>query len=251
MYLTVQGLVLRVTDYKDRDVILTLLTADRGRITVKARGIRRRNSPLAVACQLLTLSEFTLFEYRDSFVINDAHVVEFFQGLRMDIRKLALGTYIAQVAELVSQEDIPNPELQPLVLNCLFGLSNLGLSESKIKAVFELRCACIAGFMPDLSGCMNCDNEDAGYFDISSGGLICHKCHSFVSGGGIRLPVSGGMLAAMRYICSSSPKRIFSFSINDAAMDGLSHVTEAFLHTQLERGFSSLDFYKSLMMDDT
>jgi len=31
-------------------------------------------------------------------------------------------------------------------------------------------------------------------------------------------------------------------------MDGLSQLTEAFLVTQLERGFSSLDFYKSLFI---
>jgi len=33
---------------------------------------------MSVACQLLALTEFTIFEYRDQFVINDAHVVELF-----------------------------------------------------------------------------------------------------------------------------------------------------------------------------
>lgn len=248
MYLNVQGLVLRVTDYKDRDAILTVLTRERGRITVKARGIRRRNNPMSVACQLLSLTEFTIFEYRDQFVINDAHVVELFQGLRMDIQKLALATYFSQVAELVSQEDMPNPELLPLVLNSLYGLSNLDISESKVKAVFELRCACLAGFMPDLSGCAGCMREEAELFDISTGTLICHRCRSNFPSGGIRLPVSAGILAAMRYICSCDPKRIFGFTLGVDAMDGLSQVTEAFLATQLERGFSSLDFYKSLLI---
>ena len=64
MYLTIQGLVLRVTAYKDSDALLTLLTPDRGKLTVKARGLRRKNSPLVAPCQLLALGEFTLFEYR-------------------------------------------------------------------------------------------------------------------------------------------------------------------------------------------
>ena len=64
MYLTVRGLVLRVTPYKDTDALLTILTADQGKITAKARGLRRKNSPLVAPCQLLTYSEFTLFEYK-------------------------------------------------------------------------------------------------------------------------------------------------------------------------------------------
>ena len=62
MYLTIRGLVLRVTDYNDRDALLTLLSERHGKLTVKARGLRRKNSPLIAPCQLLTLSEFTLFE---------------------------------------------------------------------------------------------------------------------------------------------------------------------------------------------
>ena len=46
MYMTIQGIVLRVTDYNDRDALLTLLTRQHGKLTVKARGLRRKNSPL-------------------------------------------------------------------------------------------------------------------------------------------------------------------------------------------------------------
>ena len=111
MYLKIRGLVLRVTDYNDRDALITLLTEDRGRITVKARGLRRKNSPLAAPCQLLTYGEFMLFEYKDSFTINEAHAVALFEGLRKDLQKLSLATYFAQVAELISQEDMPSPAL--------------------------------------------------------------------------------------------------------------------------------------------
>lgn len=250
MYLTVRGLVLRATEYKERDLLLTLLTREQGRITVKARNVRRRNSPLAVACQLLTLSEFTLFENRENYVVNDAHVIELFPGLRQDVKKLALATYFSQVASLISQEDIPSPELQPLVLNCLYALSQLQLPENKVKAVFELRCACLAGFTPDLSGCHTCGKETPDYFDVSSGQLECFRCRTY-GDNGIRMPLSEGILNAMRYISYCDQKKIFSFTISDEAMESLSGITESFLATQLERGFASLDLYKSLCIDVT
>ena len=45
MYLTTQGIVLRVTDCNERDALLTLLTRNEGKLTVKARGLRRKNRP--------------------------------------------------------------------------------------------------------------------------------------------------------------------------------------------------------------
>ena len=137
MYMTIQGIVLRVTDYKDRDALLTLLTGTQGKITVKARGLRRKNSPLVAPCQLLAYGEFTVFEYRGMYTINEAHSLELFQGLRRDLQKLSLGTYFAQVAEVISQEDLPNPELLSLTLNCLYALAKLDVAEQLVKAALS------------------------------------------------------------------------------------------------------------------
>lgn len=244
MYLTTQALVLRVTDYNDRDALLTLLTKENGKLTVKARGLRRKNSPLIAPCQLLAFGEFTLFEYRGMYTVNEAHSIELFQPLRRDLTKLSLGTYFAQVAELVAQEDMPNPDLISLVLNCLHGLSKLSLPETQVKAVFELRCASLAGYTPDLFGCHVCGSSQPVFFDLSGGSLLCRNCQS----SGIRMPVNAGVLDAMRYIVSCEPKKLFSFSVGYENLEQLSGLTESYLTTQLERGFSTLDFYKSLLI---
>lgn len=246
MYLTTPGLVLRVTDYNDRDALLTLLTPEYGKLTVKARGLRRKNSPLIAPCQLLAYGEFTLFEYRGQYTVNEAHSIELFSPLRRDLCKLSLGTYFAQAAEVVSQEDLPNPEVLSLVLNCLHALSKLDVPENKVKAVFELRIACLAGYQPDLFGCHVCGCQTPELFDISEGLLECGKCRG--SGCGIRMPVSTGILEAMRYICLCEPKKLFAFQLGVENLDKLAGITEAYLCAQLERGFSTLDFYKSLLI---
>ncbi len=245
MYLTTRGLVLRVTDYNDHDALLTLLTPNYGKLTVKARGLRRRNSPLTAPCQLLAFGEYTLFEYKSMYTINEAVSVELFQSLRRDITKLSLGTYFCQVTEVLSQEDLPNPELLSLVLNCLHGISALGIPESKVKAVFELRAVSLAGYMPDISGCHRCGSETPDRFDISAGRMECAACRAMDSDG-LRFPVNPGIVAAMRYIVFCDPKKLFAFELGEENTDQLSHLTEAYLTRQLERGFSTLDFYKSL-----
>ena len=139
MYLTIQGLVLRVVNYNDTDALLTVLSGNYGKLTIKARGLRRKNSPLVAPCQLLSFGEFTLFEYRGMYTINEAHSIELFTALRKDLAKLTLGTYFAQVAEVLSQEDLPHPDLLSLVLKCLYGLSKMNEPEDKIKSVVSLK----------------------------------------------------------------------------------------------------------------
>lgn len=247
MYLTVQALVLRVTDYNDRDALLTVLTRDHGQLTIKARGLRRKNSPLIAPCQLLAYGEFVLFEYKGMYTINEAHSIELFSQLRRDLLKLSLGTYFAQAAQVVSQEDMPNPELLSLTLNCLYALANADLPENQIKAAFELRCACIAGYTPDLFGCHACGNQMPDQFDIAAGHLECSRCRSADSDG-IRMPVTPGVLDAMQYICLCQPRRLLAFHTSPETLELLSNLTEAYLTTQLERGFTTLDFYKSLLI---
>ena len=247
MYLTIQGLVLRVTKYNDNDALLTVLSQKHGKLTIKARGLYRKNSPLTAPCQLLAFGEFTLFEYRGVYTINEAHSIELFQGIRKDLQKLSLGTYFAQVADVISQEDLPNPELQALVLNCLYVLDKLSVPEKLVKAVFELRCACLAGYMPDITGCYRCQNPLPDRFNIAEGRLECSTCRGTDSDG-LRMPVTPGVLDAMRYICFCEPKRLFGFQAGEGTVDWLSQLAEAYLVTQLERGFSTLDFYKTLLL---
>lgn len=247
MYLKVQGLVLRVTNYKDHDALLTVLTRSEGKITVKARGLRRKNSPLTGPCQLLSYSEFTLFEYRGMYTINEATSIELFYGLRRDLVILSLATYFAQVADAVSQEDTQDGALLSLTLNSLYALDNLNLSNDFVKGVFEFRCACISGYMPDLSGCYRCGEALPDRFNVTEGHLECQQCKDYDSGG-LRLPISGGVLDAVRYINSCSDKRLFSFRIGEDTAAALSALSETYLSTQLEQGFSTLDFYKSLQL---
>ena len=50
----------------------------------------------------------------------------------------------------------------------------------------------------------------------------------------------------MRHVVMGDPKRLFSFKLDVPSQKKMSDVCEAFLLTQLERGFGTLDFYKQL-----
>lgn len=247
MFEKTEGIVLRVTEYKDTDKLLTVLTRDLGKVTMKARGVKGRNSKLRAASQILTFSEFTVSDYQGRYVITEAVTKELFPELQTDLTLLSLASYFVQVCDMAAQEADPMPELLSLLLNALYALSRLKLPQTMVKAVFELRTACIAGFLPDLRGCAVCGREDPDRFNITQGVLQCASCGQDEIDG-IRMPVSPAVLQAMRYICAADPKRLFSFRLPDDAYTELSQITESYLTIRLERGFSALDFYKSLLL---
>lgn len=249
MYSKTQGLILRETNYKEADKILTVLTRDMGKRTVKARGCRRKGSRLTASAQLLVYSEMTLFEYRDYFTLNEADCLEQFRGIRGDLELLALASYFAEVTEAVAEEGTSQPELLSLILNSMYALDKLGLDQKLVKAAFELRLACLAGYEPLLDSCAVCGEPepDSPQFEIAEGVLRCSACGENGTGS---VPLTGSVVSAMRYIVGAGSKRLFSFSLDPEPLVLLGETAERFLLTQLDRPFGTLDFYRELTVPD-
>ena len=136
MHISTQGLVLREVNYKESDKLLTVLTAEGGKRTVKARGCRRKGSPLAAAAQLLVYSDMTLFEYRDYFTLNEAESLQQFWRVRSDLERLSLASYFAEVMEAVAVEGRPDPPALSLILNSLYALDRLNRPLELVTAAF-------------------------------------------------------------------------------------------------------------------
>jgi len=224
MYINTTGIILREVQYKDTSKILTILTGSEGKLTVSAHGAHRKNSKLAAVTGLLVYSEMTLLKKKERWTMTEARSIEQFIGLRDELKLLALGTYIAELTEAVSDEDSPNPELLPLCLNALYALSEKIKTPEYVKPAFELRLMVLAGFEP----------------------LLKLEEKSFSDGSSIEegvLTLSSGALCAADYILSTEAKKLFSFKLSDNALSELSRKTEGYLLAHLDRTFRTLDYY--------
>lgn len=247
MHKKTQGLVLREIGIRETDKLLTVLTRDEGKLTVLARGAKRKGSRLVSASQLLVYSEMTLFEYKNRYSLDQADTIEVFDEVRSDVEMLSLASYFAELAELLSDEDCATPEILPLILNSMHALGKLHRSRDLVKAVFELRLMTLSGFEPLLDCCAVCGREpETPFLNVKQGVLHCGECAE-EAGDGISMPLDKSSLAAMRHVAYGDPKRLFSFSLTGEAMKHFADAGEVFLLTQLERGFSTLDFYKKLI----
>lgn len=249
MFRTTRALVLRETKYNEADKMLTILTEDEGKQSAAAKGVLGKSGKLSAACQLLAFSEMTLYESRGRLYIREARTVEQFLGLREDISLLALGVYFAELLEAASDEDSPDGQVLSLGLNSLFALSRGLYKPRHIKSVFELRLMCLSGFEPALDCCAVCGRPepDSPRLSAMGGAVVCGGCAGEGYGGAVEL--SGPSLAALRHIVSAGPKRVFSFTLDEQGERELARAAETYVKVQLDRSFSSLDYWKSVGED--
>ena len=241
----VKGIVLRAVDTKESDKILTVLTPG-GKLPVIAKGARSRKSRVTACTQLLAYSELTLSESRGWQYLSEGSPIQLFEGARRDIALLSLASYFAELTEAAALENVESGEILSLLLNALYALGELKKDPALVKAAFELKLMSLIGFEPLADACACCGNpepEDP-VLDVREGVVCCGKCGKGERG--LAMPLSPGALAALRRALYGEAKRLYSFSLAGPDLKKLGDASEAYVHAMLERGFGTLDFYKSL-----
>ncbi len=244
-----KGVVLRETQTKEADKILTVLTPERGKLAVIARGARRKGSKIAAASELLAFSELVLYQRGSWYYLDEASTITLFGRLRTDIELLALASYFAEMTEAVSAEEMPAGEILSLLLNSLYALDSLQKPRDQVKAVFELKLLALSGYEPLVTECAVCGNRAPAQpvFDVQQGVLLCRECAGATAPGMAAL--DAGSLAAMRHVLRCEQKRLLSFRLNGETMTRFAAVCERFAAVQLERRFRTLEFYQSIRED--
>lgn len=255
----VNGLVIREVKNGESDKIITILTAEQGRITISGKGISSIRNRHAAAARLFTYSTFQLHKRGDFHYIRDTFYLEGFTAIHYDAEKLALANYICDVAGDISLDGVGDPELMSLTLNTLYAIANMdSVPLEQIKGAFEFRAAAQSGFMPDLTVCDGCGcelTEDCS-LDVMNGRLLCKKCRTALENdpayiqdeysAKIMIRVSPPVLAALRFIAYAPLKKLLSFSLDKSELPLLAVVCERYLLNHIEHGFTSLEYYKKI-----
>ncbi len=252
---------MRETPIGEYDKLLTVITEEMGRILVSGKAVRSLKSKHMPATQLFCYSDFVLRKSRGYYYISDSSLSESFYGIRLDLDRLALASYICDVAAEMAVEGVGDEELLRLTLNTLYALANhKDIPLSQVKAAYELRCAAIEGFLPNLSTCDICDaatdTVKKVYLDVMNGRLLCGDClrnvrhtDDLVDEGTahIYLYLTPSVLEAMRYVVGAPGNKFLFFSLAEDEMPAFAKICEKYLLNHIEHGFYTLEFYKSLL----
>lgn len=254
MLITTEGAVISVRDAKDNDRFITVLSPGMGLIDISVKGAKKLSSGNTAATQLFAAAKFCFNERGGRYYLNSSYPIKIFYGLRLDMQRVALASYFAEIIRWAVTSSQSAKDVYRLFLNSLYMLSEKGADCDFVKFVFEMRIASDLGLMPNLIGCKECFCFDRPlHFAVKKGIFLCSEHFENAD-----IPVTSyaplltrGMFEALRFVCLSEPDRIFSFKVTEEAMKKLGTVSEIYLQEQLERHFKTLDFYKQIKQEDS
>ena len=143
----VEGIVLKRRNLGEADRILTILSKELGKITVKAPGVRRIPSRRSSHVELLNLSQFTLYSGSKTFlpIVTEAQTFEDFSSIKSDLRKIGLALYICELINGLCADNQENRGVFIHLKTVLLELSKTSDTQSLIRK-FEKNLLAELGF---------------------------------------------------------------------------------------------------------
>lgn len=238
----VTGIVMRCTNYKESDRILSLFTEQEGRVDVKARGCRRPKSPLLAIAQPFVYGEFTLFLSKGKYTLDSCDVKESFYPIREDVTRLTAASAMLLLAADSVQPGEPNARLFSLLYHALSLLSYSEADTFDLTACYLLRYFDATGYCPAITRCARCgrDLRTGGrrYFSPAAGGAVCQDC---AAGANTITPLA---LEAMRRMLLLTDREMEKVKLNRDLQKELLTLLERYAAYVLERELMPL---KSLL----
>ncbi len=177
---TTDAIILKRWNLGEADRVFTLYTANRGRVSALARGVRRPLSRLGGHLELFSVSSLTLREGKTFDLITAAQLTEPHTQLTENVERVHAAHFVAEaILRLTVEESIVDRLFELLLVTYRL------LAESKrsagVLAGFQLKLLTVLGHQPVIDRCVHCQNpfdleRQVAGFDTIEGGFICQDC---------------------------------------------------------------------------
>jgi DNA repair protein RecO (recombination protein O) len=212
MEIKVNALMLRAIDYRDNDKILTLLTAEKGKLSAGIRGVKKAGAKLKFAAQPFCFAEYILSQTGDKFTVIQATEEESFYDLRTDINKFYAASAVCEAALATTVEGYDCNSVFYMCIKALSAMCNE--DESEVLIAFLLNLLDVSGYGIGLENCTECGEKltssDKMRFDMNAGSFTCWDCGDGVGASGVTynvLRMSAGKTYDKSYITPDGKKR--------------------------------------------
>jgi DNA repair protein RecO (recombination protein O) len=118
-YLKTKAIVLKRSNYKEADRLITLYTEEKGKITVIAKGIRKITSTKRGHLELFNLVDIQAVDHKGWYILTQAQSIETFTKIKEDLNVTSYAYYICEIFEKLVPEDEPNDVLFKLLRKTL------------------------------------------------------------------------------------------------------------------------------------
>jgi len=176
-----EAIVIRGVDFSETSRIVTVLTPDRGKVALMAKGVRRKNS--ALSGLLDSYNRVSLhYQWKDTRsvqTVTEGVLLDGYSKIKTDLEKSTFGSFILELVGKLSHDNSPNEDVYAVLIN---GLNQFGEWQGEVRTFISwwaLQLLSHAGFAPSVDQCGGCGEllGDSIHFSNATG-LVCGNCRS-------------------------------------------------------------------------
>lgn len=169
--------VLSRRDFKENDQMITVFTAEKGKIEVLAKGVKKVTAKNSAFLEPFFLIEAEIVEGKEFFRLTTATPVESFKEIRVDWQKSLMSGYATEVLARL----LPNNQPENKIFKLFFSFLKFLTQTKEVNRIFSIafvwKVFAMQGYLPNLDTCVVCKQENnLNFFSSLNGGLLCDNC---------------------------------------------------------------------------
>ncbi len=176
------AIVIRMIEFSETSLIVTLFTRNFGRISAIAKGARRPKGPFEGAIDLLSICQVEVIRKPGDTLdlLTEAKLSRRFRAAQKSLDRLYCGYYVAEMLRRWTDDEDPHQDLYDSVVRTIDQIDGVG-DPLMAVAHFEIRAMRLLGNAPGTRFCVSCGCEVNRVnlripFCHEAGGVLCHEC---------------------------------------------------------------------------
>jgi DNA repair protein RecO (recombination protein O) len=243
-----QALILRRRDFGEADRLLTVLTPERGKLEVIAKGARKPTSTKTGHVELFTRVDMLIHKGRDLDIVSQVETSAPYLPLREDLMRGAYASYAAELLDrftAAEDADANYIELFQLLDDTFSRLCQDADPRLAIR-YYEMHMLDLVGFKPELQSCVvsydPVEAEDQ-FFSFALGGVVKP---GYTHEGMAVIPVKMLTLKLLRHMQRSPYPQVRTLTIEPTLHDEVERLLLGYMTFLLERKLQSVDFIRRI-----
>lgn len=227
----IEGIVLRRRSLGEADRLVTVLSRDRGKLTVAARGARRPRSRLGGRLEPPTRFRAVVAEGRTLDVISQVEVLEAHAALRTDLEKMAAVAVMLELTDRALADRQPHGDVYRLLASAL-GLVQSGNCDL-VQTWFAARLLALTGHRPAVARCAACGRRRRGpaLWSPALGGCLHTACRARDPGAA---PTPQAAAALLAFLLDAGPAAVQRVKPPASAVSAVGDLLRGYAETRLE-----------------
>ena len=172
--ISVDGIVIGSTPFKENSKIINIFTKDMGIIGCVSKGCKSLKSKLRLPSEKFAYGTFHMY-YKENGLstLIDGDIKDYFINIKSDIIKISYLTYICELSTNVFKES-NSLEIYPLMENAILKIEE-GHNPKIITNILELQYLEYLGINLNLDSCVTCGSNKVVTLSLSKGGYVCQN----------------------------------------------------------------------------